>query len=215
MQCSLITTDFIKYTPEFNSDTGKYFDKSPFQLYERGQVYTCDCKTDSRFTNCTQFNQHINTKVHKQYIKFYDTYTNINKEKDKEIVRLKADNEKKKLLNMRLYKAINTLEVNKKNIELQNKNLKKNIEHITEEKKNYHDQNNELTNTINTLQEKITKTTEQNRLKTKKNKKMQKENEDLKLKIQEKDKQISEYTQFNYESGVFDNDEEFQDCYPK
>jgi len=97
MQCSIVTTDFINYTPEFNSDTGKYYDKSPFKTYERGQVYTCDCKSDSRFNNCTHFNQ---------YIKFYDTYTSINKEKNKEIIRLKADNEKKKLLNMRLYKAI-------------------------------------------------------------------------------------------------------------
>tara|TARA_E500000178_G_C16766539_1_gene637196 strand:- start:19 stop:666 length:648 start_codon:yes stop_codon:yes gene_type:complete len=215
MQCTLITTDFIKYTPEFNSDTAKYFDKSPFQLYERGQVYTCDCKTDSRFTNCTQFNQHINTKVHKQYLKFYDTYTSINKEKDKEIVRLKADNEKKKLLNMRLYKAINTLEENKKNIEIQNKNLKKNIEQITEEKKTYQNQNIEFTNTINTLEEKITKTTKQNTIKTKKNKKLEKENEDLKLKIQEQQKLIIEYTQFTYKSGDFDDTEEFQDCYPK
>lgn len=211
MQSSIVTTDFIKYTPEFNSDTGKYFDNSPFDTYERGQVYTCDCKSDSRFKNCTQFNQHINTKVHKQYIKFYDTYTGINQEKDKEIIRFKVDNEKKKLLNMRLYKAINTLEENNKNIEMQNKNLKKNIEKITEEKKTYHDQNIEFTDTINTLREKITKTTEQNRLKTKKNKKLEKENEDLKLKIQENEKEISEYTQFNYKSGIFDNDEEFKD----
>lgn len=214
MQCSIVTTHVIKYTPEFNSDTGKYYDKSPFKTYERGQVYTCDCKSDSRFNNCTQFYQHINTKVHKQYIKFYDTYNSINKEKDKEIIRLKADNEKTKLLNMRLYKAINTLEENKKNTEIQNKNLKKNIEHITDENKTYHDQNIEFTNTINTLQEKITKITKQNRLKTKINKNLEKENEDLKLKIQEKEKEISEYTQFNYKPGIFDNDEEFKDCLP-
>ena len=209
---SVISTNFFKYYPEFNSDTGQYFDKSPFQTYERGQVYTCDCKSNSRFSNCTQFNQHINTKVHKQYIKFYDTYTSISKEKDKEIVSLKAQNEKTKLLNMRLYKAINTLENNQKNIEIQNKNLKQNIEQITEEKNTYHNQNTKLTDTIKTLEEKITKTTEQNRIKTKKNKKLEKENQDLKLKIQEKDKQINEYTQFNYQSGVFDDDEEFQDC---
>ena len=41
---------------------------------------------------------------------------------------------------------------------------------------------------------------------------MEKENEDLKLKIQEHQKLISEYTQFTYKSGDFDDTEEFQDC---
>tara|TARA_Y100001970_G_scaffold60368_1_gene76861 strand:- start:1024 stop:1395 length:372 start_codon:yes stop_codon:yes gene_type:complete len=89
----IVSTQTKIYKPEFNPENDNYYDKSPFKKYERGIPHKCNCKIGKLFNNLTQYNQHINTKTHKNYIQ---NYKNHNQELDtlkEEIKELTAKNE--------------------------------------------------------------------------------------------------------------------------
>ena len=89
----LVSTEIKIYKPEFNPDTGKFYDTPPFNKHERGIPHKCHCKTGRLFNNLTQYKQHIKTKTHQNYIQ---NYKNHNQELDslkEEIKELTAKNE--------------------------------------------------------------------------------------------------------------------------
>ena len=90
----LVSTEIKIYKPEFDPNTGKFYDKSPFKKHERrGIPHKCHCKTGKLFNNLTQYKQHIKTKTHQNYIQ---NYKNHNQELDslkEEIKELTAKNE--------------------------------------------------------------------------------------------------------------------------
>ena len=89
----IVSTQTKIYKPEFNTNTGEYYDKPPFKKHERGIPHKCHCKTGKLFNNLTQYKQHIKTKTHQNYIQ---NYKNHNKELDslkEEIKELTAKNE--------------------------------------------------------------------------------------------------------------------------
>ena len=68
------------YTPQFNENSGKFEDKSPFVKGERKCIqYKCSCKSGTLFSGYSQFQQHIKSKTHQEYI---DNYEKNNKEVD-------------------------------------------------------------------------------------------------------------------------------------
>ena len=70
--CALVTTKLIDYKPSFNNDDGKYFDESPYRAYQRNRpVYKCACKSGVIFSNSGDFNQHIKSMTHKEWLKTY------------------------------------------------------------------------------------------------------------------------------------------------
>tara|TARA_Y100001970_G_scaffold213241_1_gene260511 strand:- start:1134 stop:1490 length:357 start_codon:yes stop_codon:yes gene_type:complete len=106
----LISTQIKIYEPQFNTDTDQYYDKSPFKKYERGITHKCPCKIGKLFSNLTQYNQHIKTKTHQNYIM---NYKNHNQELDslkEEIKGLIKEKEFLTRLNLKLQKKIDELE---------------------------------------------------------------------------------------------------------
>ncbi len=62
------------YVPQFDADSGRYFDESPFKLHSRNNVmYTCLCN-HSHFNTMTSFNTHIKTKSHLKFLVNYKLY---------------------------------------------------------------------------------------------------------------------------------------------
>ena len=89
----IVSTQIKTYKPEFDTEKDIYYDNPPFKKYERGIPHKCNCKIGKLFNNLTQYNQHINTKTHKNYIL---NYKNHNQELDslkEEIKELTAKNE--------------------------------------------------------------------------------------------------------------------------
>ena len=79
-----------------NPNTGKFYDKSPFKKHERrGIPHKCHCKTGKLFNTLTQYNQHIKTKTHKNYIQ---NYKNHNQELDSANERIKELTQENELL---------------------------------------------------------------------------------------------------------------------
>ena len=73
MELSLI--QFHIYKPIFDGDKNIFVDKCPYRAYEKNKLtYDCRCKAGCTFSSIGQFNQHIKTKTHKEYIKNYDKY---------------------------------------------------------------------------------------------------------------------------------------------
>ena len=68
-----LVADPPTYTPQFNENNGKYEDKSPFVKGERKCIqYKCSCKSGTLFSGYSQFQQHIKSKTHQEYIVNYE-----------------------------------------------------------------------------------------------------------------------------------------------
>lgn len=92
----IVSTQTKIYKPEFDPNTGKFYDKSPFKKHERrGIPHKCHCKTGKLFNTLTQYNQHIKTKTHKNYIQ---NYKNHNQELDSANERIKELTQENELL---------------------------------------------------------------------------------------------------------------------
>ena len=106
----IVSTQTKIYKPEFDPNTGKFYDKSPFKKHERrGIPHKCNCKIGKLFNTLTQYNQHIKTKTHQNYIQ---NYKNHNQELDsfkEEIKELTANNELLIRRNIDLQKEIDEL----------------------------------------------------------------------------------------------------------
>ena len=67
----IVSDNRPKYTPIFDEVDGVYRDKSPYNRYESNCIpHICPCN-HREFCNNTQFNQHIKTKGHINFIKNY------------------------------------------------------------------------------------------------------------------------------------------------
>ena len=81
-----LVTEPPLYTVEFNAETGKYEDISP---YEKGKpthkLYKCSCKSGTCFSDRRGFLQHIQSKTHQEYINNYEKY-------NKELIVLRKEN---------------------------------------------------------------------------------------------------------------------------
>lgn len=92
----IVSTQTKIYKPEFDPNTGKFYDKSPFKKHERrGIPHKCHCKTGKLFNTLTQYNQHIKTKTHQNYIQ---NYKNHNQELDSANERIKELTQENELL---------------------------------------------------------------------------------------------------------------------
>ena len=61
------------YTPQFNENSGKFEDKSPFIKGERKCIqYKCSCKSGTLFSGYSQWKNHIKSKTHQEYIVNYE-----------------------------------------------------------------------------------------------------------------------------------------------
>ena len=106
----IVSTQTKIYKPEFNTDTGIFYDKSPFKKHHSGIPHKCPCKIGKLFNTYTQYNQHIKTKTHQNYI---ENYKNHNQELDslkEEIKELTKDKEFLTRQNVKLQKKIDELE---------------------------------------------------------------------------------------------------------
>ena len=143
----MVSTFIEEYKPDFDEETGDYYDKCPYEKYKRSQKsYTCPCVSGKIINNRGQFIQHIKIIAHKNWLK------NIGKENDdnKLIKELRIENEKKEkhirsqqrnlnLLNKHVNMLQDEIVLNKKAYEhvLESKNdiiseLKDNIELLEE-----------------------------------------------------------------------------------
>ena len=95
----IVSTQTKIYKPEFDTEKDIYYDKPPFKKYERGIPHKCPCKIGKLFNNLTQYNQHIKTQTHQNYIR---NYKNHNQELDSANERIKEFNS----LTIFLYKLI-------------------------------------------------------------------------------------------------------------
>ena len=70
-----LTTTPEVYKPEFNPETGKYFDKCPYEPNQRHrQPFKCPCN-GKIFDKRQQFLNHIQSQTHKKFIDEYDLNT--------------------------------------------------------------------------------------------------------------------------------------------
>ena len=124
----IVNVDKSLYCPVFNPETNEYEDLSPFYKNRRsiGNTYYCACKSNSGFSTYSQWKNHINLKIHKDYMNNYKFFNKNLLEAQNEIVNYKRENHK--LYNK--YKGIKLRYIEKEN---ENKILDKNIKSIVKD----------------------------------------------------------------------------------
>ena len=110
MEMEIVSTQTKIYKPEFNTNTGEYYDKPPFKKYERGIPHKCNCKIGKLFNNLTQYNQHIKTQTHQNYIQNYKNHNQELDSANERIKELTKENEFLTRRNLKLQKKIDKLE---------------------------------------------------------------------------------------------------------
>ena len=105
----IVSTQTKIYKPEVDTENDNYYDKSPFKKYERGIPHKCNCKIGKLFNNLTQYNQHINTKTHKNYIQNYKNHNQELDSANERIKELTTENELLKRRNIDFQKEIDEL----------------------------------------------------------------------------------------------------------
>lgn len=70
---AIISTTYILYEPEFDTNTGEWKDKNPFKKNSHNN-YTieCRCICESIFNTHSGFSNHCKNKTHKKWVKNYD-----------------------------------------------------------------------------------------------------------------------------------------------
>ena len=70
---AIISTTYILYEPEFDTNTGEWKDKNPFKKNSHNN-YTieCRCICGSIFNTHSGFSNHCKNKTHKKWVKNYD-----------------------------------------------------------------------------------------------------------------------------------------------
>ena len=70
---AIISTTYILYEPEFDTNTGEWKDKNPFKKNSHNN-YTieCRCICGSIFNTHSGFSNHCKNKKHKKWVKNYD-----------------------------------------------------------------------------------------------------------------------------------------------
>ena len=69
---AIISTTYILYEPEFDTNTGEWKDKNPFKKNSRNN-YTieCRCACGSSFNTHSKFSKHCENKKHHDWVKNY------------------------------------------------------------------------------------------------------------------------------------------------
>ena len=113
-----IVTEPPLYTPEYNADTDKYEDQSPFVKFERNnkKLYKCSCKSGTLFSGYSSFIQHIKSKTHQEYINNFENY-------NKELIALKKENRNIRAAHLLLEQLNTKLNVELANCEKKNEEL--------------------------------------------------------------------------------------------
>ena len=117
----IVSTQTKIYKPEYDTENDNYYDKSPFKKYERGIPHKCNCKIGKLFNNLTQYNQHIKTKTHKNYIQNYKNHNQELDSANERIKELTTENELLKRRNIDFQKEID--ELKSKIYELENEDF--------------------------------------------------------------------------------------------
>ena len=70
---AIISTTYILYEPEFDTNTGEWKDKNPFKKNSHNN-YTieCRCICGSIFNTHSGFSNHCKNKTHKKWVQHYD-----------------------------------------------------------------------------------------------------------------------------------------------
>ena len=69
---ALLLVEVNIYEPSFDINTGTYYDVSPFEPNKRKNIrYTCGCKSDTYYSNNSEFNRHIKNKTHIKWLENY------------------------------------------------------------------------------------------------------------------------------------------------
>jgi len=102
--------NFQVYIPSFNVEQDIYFDKSPYQPYERKAIrYECRCRAGASFCGTGQFKQHIKSKTHQDFIQNYSKYFKEVDESQEKIKQLTIENEMLQRKANKLQQKINHL----------------------------------------------------------------------------------------------------------
>lgn len=91
-ETQIVSTFIEEYKPEFDEETGEYYDECPYEKYKRSKKsYSCPCVSGKIINTRAQFIAHFKIKSHKNWLK------NIGKKNDdnKIIKELRINNEKK------------------------------------------------------------------------------------------------------------------------
>jgi len=125
-QLTLVNTDI--YKPTFDVESDNFVDKSPYKPYERHCIrYECRCRAGSYFVGGAQYKQHIKSKTHKDFIKYYKKYY---KESDENKIIIKELTGEKELLlrkNSNLMETTISLHAKVNKLTKQNKKLMETI----------------------------------------------------------------------------------------
>lgn len=99
------------YVPQFDENKNCYIDITPYKPYEKNRIhYSCPCKAGVVFTCNSEYNQHIKSKTHKNYLKNFSIYNKPLDDEKKKTKELKYKNEMLFRKNTKILKAIQFLE---------------------------------------------------------------------------------------------------------
>ena len=117
----IVNVDKSLYCPVFNPDSDEYEDVSPFYKNQRsiGRTYYCACKSNSGFSTYSQWKNHVNLKIHKDYMNNYKFFNKNLLEAQREIVNYKREihNLSKKYLGLKLKYKEKTNEIESQYLE--------------------------------------------------------------------------------------------------
>ena len=92
---AIISTTYILYEPEFDTNTGTWKDKNPFKKNSHNN-YTieCRCICGSIFNTHSKFSKHCEINTHKKWVQHYNRLYAEGDKAKKELNEFKKDNEK-------------------------------------------------------------------------------------------------------------------------
>jgi hypothetical protein len=130
----LIATHNCIYIPPMCITKGTFYDKSPYKPYERNcQVYECRCCAGKSFRGNSEYNNHIKSKTHKEFIKNYPKYYKEVDQHAEEIKQLRIDKERLTRENKRNARTNDNLKTENEKLSLTINNLNQDKEKVTRE----------------------------------------------------------------------------------
>jgi len=124
---AIISTTYIVYEPEFDTNTGTWKDKNPFKKNSHNN-YTieCRCICGSIFNTHSGFSNHCKNKTHKKWVQHYDRLYAEGDKAKKELNEFKKEKELSDRRNKQLQRK--NRELQQQNQTLQKINSNKDIE---------------------------------------------------------------------------------------
>mgnify|MGYP001263740654 CR=1 FL=1 len=124
---AIISTTYIVYEPEFDTNTGTWKDKNPFKKNSHNN-YTieCRCICGSIFNTHSGFSNHCKNKTHKKWVQHYDRLYAEGDKAKKELNEFKKEKELSDRRNKQLQRK--NRELQQQNQTLQKINSNKDLE---------------------------------------------------------------------------------------